>query len=252
MRIGIRWGIGMAAVLAALAAGMCMAQTGAGEGGDVPGGGAMSMTLMEMFEKGGWVMYVLSGMSVLAVTFIIYLLVILRPEQVVPRVFRKDILAKIREGDFEDVRTACNYRPCPLSEVTLAALDFMSSSPQADAAMLKDIMEGEGERQAIAIQGPTQYLLDIAVISPMVGLFGTVLGMLSAFQVVALDIAKAKPMLLANGVAQALITTAFGLVVGIPAMMFYAYFRSRALKIVSYLEAASSEVLTAILRTRSA
>lgn len=250
MRRSSGWLSGVTGLLVLLAgAGACLAQ-----GGDesVPGGEQLSMTLLEMFEKGGWVMYVLAGMSVLAVAFVIYLLIILRPEQVVPRVFRKDLLAKIRGGSFDDVQTACNYRPCPLSEVTLAALDFVRSSPQADPAMVKDIMEGEGERQALAIQGPPQYLLDIAVIAPMVGLFGTVIGMLRAFQVVALDIAKAKPMLLADGVSQALITTAFGLLVGIPTMMFYAYFRGRATKIVSYLEAASGEVLTAILRARGA
>ena len=58
-------------------------------------------------------------------------------------------------------------------------------------------------------------------------------------------------MLLAAGVAEALITTAAGLIVGIPAMMFYAYFRGRSSKLVSDLEVASSQVMTAILRKRA-
>jgi biopolymer transport protein ExbB len=114
--------------------------------------------------------------------------------------------------------------------------------------MLKEMIEDEGSRQAIAVQGQSQYLMDVAVIAPMVGLLGTVFGMIKAFNVVSLDLAKAKPMLLAAGVAEALITTAAGLIIGIPAMAFYAYFRGRSTRLVSRLESVSTEVLTLLLR----
>jgi len=117
-------------------------------------------------------------------------------------------------------------------------------SDSTDLVIMKEIMEGEGSRQASSVQGQIQYLLDIAVISPMVGLLGTVIGMLNTFNVVALDIAKAKPVLLAAGVSQALVTTAAGLVVGIPAMVFYAYFRGRSTSLLSDMEVASSKILT--------
>jgi biopolymer transport protein ExbB len=84
----------------------------------------------------------------------------------------------------------------------------------------------------------------------MMGLLGTVFGMMRAFNVVAFDLAKAKPMLLAAGVAEALITTAAGLIIGIPAMMFYAYFRGRTSKLVSDLEVASGQVMTSMLKKR--
>ena len=84
----------------------------------------------------------------------------------------------------------------------------------------------------------------------MIGLLGTVFGMLRAFGSVARDIASAKPVVLAEGVSQALVTTAFGLIVGIPAMMFYAYFRRRAAKQISHLEAASTDILTALMSKR--
>jgi biopolymer transport protein ExbB len=185
------------------------------------------------------------------VAFTLYLFAVLRQEQVVPRLFRKDILSRIHEGDFDGVRETCNYKPNPLGEVTLSAIDFLEANPTLDIGMLKDTMQGEGERQALFVTGPAQYLLDIAVIAPMLGLFGTVLGMMKSFQVVALDLAKAKPILLAGGVAEALITTAFGLIIGIPAMMFYAYFRSRSARLIATLEAASAEVLTALIRKRN-
>jgi biopolymer transport protein ExbB len=209
---------------------------------------AMSMSLVQFLQRGGAIIYLLGALSILGVALILYLFVVLRAEQVVPRAFRKDVLSKIGDGNFNEVRTACSYRPCPLGEITLVAVDFIEANPSADATLLKDIIEGEGSRQAVSIQGQTQYLLDVAVISPMVGLLGTVFGMVHAFNVVAFDLAKAKPVLLAAGVGEALVNTAAGLIVGIPAMMFYAYFRGRSSKLVSVLESASTEILTALLR----
>jgi biopolymer transport protein ExbB len=157
---------------------------------------------------------------------------------------------KIRAGDLDDARRICEYHSCPLSSVALAALDYRRHVTEGEQAMVRDVIEGEGGRQAESIMGQTQYLLDIAVISPMVGLLGTVFGMLKAFSTVATDIASAKPVALAAGVSQALVTTAYGLIVGIPAMTFYAYFRRRASKLVSLLESASTDVLTAMLSRR--
>lgn len=230
-------------------AGACLAANGAAD--DAAAAERLTLSLGEVFEKGGVTMYVLLLTSILAVAFTLYLIAVLRQEQIVPRLFRKDVLARIHEGDFEGVREICNNKPNPLGEVTLSALDFLEANPSMDIGLLKDAMQGEGERQALFIAGPAQYLLDIAVIAPMLGLFGTVLGMMKAFQVVALDLAKAKPILLAGGVAEALITTAFGLIIGIPAMMFYAYFRSRSARLIAGLEAGSAEVLTALIRKRN-
>ena len=85
----------------------------------------------------------------------------------------------------------------------------------------------------------------------MVGLLGTVLGMLRAFNAVALDIAKAKPMILAAGVSQALVTTAAGLMVGIPAMIFYAWFRGRSARLIGLLETHTADLLTLMVQERS-
>jgi biopolymer transport protein ExbB len=197
-----------------------------------------------------WLMYVLGALSFLTVAFVIYFFIVLRASQTAPRPLRRELQDKIRGGSIDEARKSCEYRKCPLSAVVLSALDYFQESPDADPVLLREVMQGEGGRQAEAIQGQTQYLHDIAVISPMIGLLGTVFGMLRAFSSVALHIAQAKPVALAGGVSQALITTAFGLIVGIPAMMFYAYFRRRASKLVSLLEAASADVLTSLLSRR--
>ncbi len=202
-------------------------------------------------ENGGWLMVVLAVMSLITVAFVIYFLAILRVGAVAPRPLHRELVEKLRAGDIKEARKACEYRPSPLAAVTLVAIDYVLNVQDPDGMLLKDVMQGEGSRQAEALEGQTRYLLDIAVIAPMVGLLGTVFGMLRAFSAVALDIAQARPMVLAGGVSQALVTTAFGLIVGIPAMIFYAYFRRRAATLVSQLEAASTDVLTALLSKKA-
>ncbi len=216
---------------------------------------AAALTWRDVLQSGGLPMYVLAGllgaMSILAVALVIYFFIVLRASQVAPYTVHRAILENIRLGAFDTARKACEHRPCPLSAVALTAMDYVRDVPDVDPALLKDIMEGEGARQSDSIMGQTQYLLDIAAVAPMIGLLGTVWGMIQAFGSIATDIASAKPIVLAEGVSQALLTTAWGLMLGIPAMIFYAYFRRQASKVVSYLESATTDIMTA-LQSRSA
>jgi biopolymer transport protein ExbB len=242
---------GMMVVTAAAA----WAQTGAVEepaaAGVKTGALMQGMSLMDMMHAGGWLMYVLAGLSVVGVAFVMYFFIVLRPGQVAPRALRRALMEQARAGALEDARKACDFRPCPLAAVAAAGLDYLREMGEGSPDLLKDVIEGEGSRQAELIQGPIQYLYDVAVISPMVGLLGTVLGLLHAFGAVALNEAAAKPIVLAEGVSMALLTTAFGLMVGIPAMMFHAYFRRRAIRLVARLEVLSAELLTVLVSRKA-
>ena len=104
--------------------------------------------------------------------------------------------------------------------------------------------EAEGRRIAARLYASADWLADIAAIAPLVGLLGTVLGMFKAFGGIAADVsAGAKPVVLAQGVSQAIVTTIFGLAIAIPCLLAYAFFRRRAAKRVSELEEAVEEVL---------
>ena len=95
----------------------------------------------------------------------------------------------------------------------------------------------EGGRIADAMMSSVDWLADIAAIAPLVGLLGTVLGMFQAFGGIASDVsAGAKPVVLAQGVSQAIVTTIFGLVVAIPSLAAYAIFRRRAQKRIAEIE----------------
>jgi biopolymer transport protein ExbB len=193
---------------------------------------------------------VLTALSVLTLALIIYFLVVLRRGQVVPEPLRRELLDKLQNGNLEDARRLCSFRGGALSSVVLSMLDHVRSIPDADAMLLRDVVESEGSRQAETLEGQPQFLMDIAVVAPMIGLLGTVLGMLIAFNAVSDQVAIVRPTALVAGVNSAMLTTAFGLMVGIPAMMFYAYFRRRAARLVSMLESASGELLMTLLSRR--
>ena len=95
----------------------------------------------------------------------------------------------------------------------------------------------EGGRIADRMMNAVDWLADIAAIAPLVGLLGTVLGMFRAFGGIASDVsAGAKPVVLAQGVSQAIVTTIFGLAVAIPCLLMYAVFRRRAAKRIAEIE----------------
>lgn len=204
-----------------------------------PAGG---MTWAQIIEAGGSLMYVLGVMSVAGLAMVIYFFLSLRREQVIPAKLVNDLSSQLKRGDFNAAEKSCSERPCALSSIVLAAVRHKLRAGTSDINVLRETMEGEGGRQATLMQNQTQYLMDIAVIAPMIGLLGTVVGMLRAFNSVALDIARARPIELAGGVSQALITTIAGLIVAIPAMVAYAYFRNRSSKLITELEGTAAEL----------
>ena len=109
---------------------------------------------------------------------------------------------------------------------------------------VREITEAEGSRQASILHQRIQYLADIGAIAPMVGLLGTVIGMIKAFREIAQhSFVGSKQTGLASGVSEALLTTAGGLCIGIPALIFYSMFRGRVQRLVSELEAAATHIM---------
>ena len=204
------------------------------------------MSLKEAWAAGGWVMWVLAALSIFALAMVFYFMWVLRAGAVIPHALVSDVITHIRSGALSEARRLTDRAPCAFSSVTLAALNCLRNIPNCDTALLRSTTEAEGARQADAIQGQTELLLDVSTIAPLLGLLGTVLGMFKAFGSIGDGIESAKPVVLAAGVSQAIITTIFGLIVAIPCMAFYAWFRRRASRQISNLEAVSSEIVTAL------
>jgi biopolymer transport protein ExbB len=122
-------------------------------------------------------------------------------------------------------------------------LDFTTKNPNADLQQLREIAETEGTRVAASLNNRVIYLADIGMIAPLLGLLGTVLGIIHSFAALGSELGTARYVALSQGISEALVNTCAGLAIGIPAMMFYAFFRGRAQKLISDLEAATTHVL---------
>ena len=132
-----------------------------------------------------------------------------------------------------------------LSVLALAVMIYLYFAQRRDVCVAEAVSRiraakdpsGEGGRIAERMMSAVDWLADLAAIAPLVGLLGTVLGMFKAFGGIASEVsAGAKPVVLAQGVSQAIVTTIFGLVVAIPCLMAYAFFRRRAQRRIAEIE----------------
>jgi biopolymer transport protein ExbB len=182
-------------------------------------------------------MWVLAGISVLALATVMYLLVAHRRGALAPRTLMSDVFSKLQVGDHGEARRLCERRPCAFASITLAALDAARGTPAGQRANVTTAIETAGAHVAERLQASVDWLADLAAIAPLVGLLGTVLGMFQAFSGIASDLAaNARPVVLAQGVSQAIVTTAFGLAVSIPCLIFHALLRRRTAKRIASLE----------------
>jgi biopolymer transport protein ExbB len=153
-----------------------------------------------------------------------------------------DLLLKKR--DYLGLLAISSRHSEAIARVVQRTLDFATKNPGVEFAAVREIAETEGSSQAASLQHRIVYLADIAMLAPMIGLLGTVFGMISSFGTLGSKATQAtRPELLAGGVAEALISTASGLVLGIVAMAFYSLFRGRVQSLISDLEIASTHVL---------
>ncbi len=204
------------------------------------------VSLWKILISGGIVMIPLGILSVLAVALILVYLFTLSRRSVVSRRFMQAAEALIRKRDYLGLLAIANRHNEAVAQVIMRTMDFLTRNPGATLTEAREIAQTEGTRIAAELNRRISYLADIGSIAPMLGLLGTVLGMIRSFSVVANDVAATRPMLLADGVAEALVTTAAGLVIGIPALAAYAFFRGRVQGLISDLETATTQLLALI------
>jgi biopolymer transport protein ExbB len=203
------------------------------------------MDFMEIVEAGGIMMYPLALLSVVAVVLVFIYLLTIRRNAVVSDRFMDAAEAMIRKRDYLGLIAYCHRQNGCMARITQKTLDFLTKYPMASFGGVREVAEAEGSRQAGLLSSRITYLADIGSIAPMVGLLGTVLGMIKSFlQISSGDVQGVRQMELAEGVSEALITTAAGLMVGIPALVFYSLFRGRVQKYIAELEAAATHLLT--------
>ncbi len=166
-------------------------------------------------------------------------MIALRTGKIFPRDLHDTAKFLISEDKLEEAAEACSSDGSPFGRMLYACL----TRADASGYEMEAALEESGSRILYDLRSNSQPLGIIADVSPLLGLMGTVLGMIKAFEVVARTGALGRAELLAQGFAEALLTTAFGLAVAVPAMFFFQFFRSKADGLVRQMEDACIDIL---------
>ena len=197
------------------------------------------ITVLSVYKSGGWVMHVLLLCSIATIAAIVYCFIRLSAKKMCPDGINDSMVRLMQSRDVGGAYSLCNENPNSYSNVVSSAL--LKVNFDRDRANKESMDQAAGE--AIDYEETEQmqwvnYLNVFATIAPMIGLFGTVLGMMQSFG--DLSAGKSEPADLAGGINAAMGTTAGGLFVGIPAMFFYFFFRNRLMSIMSTVQKRAS------------
>ena len=206
-----------------------------------------SLDPVKLFREGGITIYALLALSLVMCALIVFYFLTIRRAAVVSDAFMRTAEGLIRKQDYAGLLTVCNRRSEAIALITQKALDFATKNPTATLEEVRQVTESEGQRQASQLSQRIAYLADIAAIAPMVGLLGTVFGIMKEFgnisdRAAQLNMMKAQ-MSFAGGTAEALVNTAAGLVIAIPSMIAYSIYKGKVNHLISELEAASTYIM---------
>ena len=204
--------------------------------------------LKQKFEAGGATMWVILFLSVAALAFVLERVCRLRRGAIAPSGLAAEADRLWRDGQLDRLEDLCHRRRSILSRVILFVVRHRDNP-------VSDINDAAGD---IASRSMARHLMltyplaAVATLSPLLGLFGTVLGMIESFEMVAIAGEMGDPSILATGISKALVTTAFGLFVAIPTLFFYHLFRLRTNYLGKALEEEASTLISEWLMSKEA
>lgn len=197
--------------------------------------------LIDLIDRGGWVMYPILLCSLTGLGLVLERLWALRRGRVIPRTFLTSINSLLGSRQYDQAAFLSQGDDSAAARLVNQALKLAGRRRH----LFKDAMEEAGRREAGALTRHLGGLHLVASISPLLGLLGTVSGMIRAFNSIAAQ-GSGNPGLLAGGISEALLTTAAGLCVAIPALVMHRVLTSRAESLTGELEDLSSDLLEAL------
>jgi biopolymer transport protein ExbB len=194
--------------------------------------------MLDLIEKSGPVIYALALCSLIAMVVTIERLMALRRSRVMPQQII-DVVESVEPGrDLSLAVEMCRRTPGVLSQVLRAGLENADQKWE----VMRDAVIDAGRQETPAIERHLFWLQTVAQASPLLGLLGTVFGMIQMFSSVSLS-GLGDPQVLSDGISQAMLTTAEGLCIGIPALVAYNFLSSRAEQLVAEVEAIASRLV---------
>lgn len=199
--------------------------------------------MLEIVEAGGWFMVPIIACSVVAVAIALERLWALQQSRVLPAGVAAQVWEWLQHHQLDVQHIQQVHQSSPLGRVLAAGLAYRHASRE----VLKEVIEDAGRHVVHDLERYLNALGTIAAISPLLGLLGTVSGMINAFTAITAQ-GVGNPTVLAGGIAEALITTAAGLIVAIPALIAYRYLRGRIDGLVVMIEKESIRFIEAVLQ----
>ena len=208
--------------------------------------------MLSIIQAAGWPIWPLLACSILALALIFERFVALQTKRVAPpRLLEEALSVSSRGAPAPDVVNQLAQNSA-LGEVLATGLRTLHLHPQSSEADLRAAMEGAGRAVAHRLEKYLNALATIASAAPLLGLLGTVIGMIEIFgsQAGGGAVGSGNPAQLAHGISIALYNTAFGLIVAIPTLIFWRYFRSRVDEYLLTLELSAEQFVRHLGRLR--
>lgn len=199
--------------------------------------------MLEIVIAGGWVMVPIILCSIIAAAIILERLWVLQARRVVPSDLSRQVWEWVSSNQLNHKHIQELRQGSPLGQILAAGL----SSRQQDRATLKEAVEDTGRHVVHELERYLNTLGTIAAVSPLLGLLGTVTGMIRTFSALTSG-GAGDPAALAGGISEALITTAAGLMVAVPSLMGYRYLRGRVDSLVVVMEKEAMGLVDALQR----
>ena len=194
--------------------------------------------MFELIKAGGWLMVPIILCSIVAMTIIIERLWMLRSARVVPENLVAQVWQLHRDGKLSSAHIATVRDGSPLGRILAAGLVNRNHSRE----IMKESIEESGRQVVAQLERYLNTLGTIASIAPLLGLLGTVIGMIKVFSAITIA-GVGNPTVLDGGISEALLTTAAGLSVAIPSLMFHRYFNGRVDRLVVKMEEESLKIV---------
>lgn len=200
--------------------------------------------IVSTIRQGGVLMFPILICSVVLVVFVMERLMFLRRGRIIPRPFVRGIIEQLEQQqmDREEAIELCEENGSPIAELFISALKKWGRP----AVEIEQAILDAGERVTSELRKHLRLFNAISNITPLLGLLGTVLGMIDAFNSIAQADAMGRPELLASGIGAALLTTAAGLCVAIPAYVAYTFFVGRTDRLILEMDALGQNVVEQI------
>ena len=198
--------------------------------------------MLNYFFRGGIMMYPLFLASVLALAIIINKLQVLSRARTGEREVMSRIKGLVDQKRIEQAVAVCNNSKGPVASILKAGLSQYDKGQKA----MEDAFETQASEEVPLLESYLPALATIAAVSTLMGFTGTVIGMIRAFDSIAAASATS-PAIVASGISEALITTATGLLIAIPTLLFYRYFVHRVDKLVSEIERYCKELIKILI-----